>query len=61
MVTEKTVLHGTHKDPWLIARVGVDLTLANEDNMDMIMTDLEQSQKNVAQLKENLKIKRDEN
>ena len=60
MVTDKTVVHGTHKDPWLMARVGVDLTLENEDNMDMIMTDLEQSRKKVAQLKETLKKERDE-
>ena len=60
MVTEKTVVHGTHKDPWLIARVGVDLTLANEGNMDRIMTDLEQSQKNVSELKETLKKERDD-
>ena len=60
MVTDKTVVHGTHKDPQLIARVGVALTLANEDNMDRIMTDLEQSRKNVAQLKETLKKERDE-
>ena len=60
MVTDKTVVHGTHKDPWLMARAGVALTLANEDNMDMIMTDLEQSQKNVALLKETLKKERDE-
>ena len=57
---DKTVVHGTHKDPRLMARVGVALTLANEDNMDMIMIDLEQSWKNVAQLKETLKKERDE-
>ena len=48
MVTDKTIVHGTHKDPRLMARAGVALTLANEYNMDMIMIDLEQSQKNVA-------------
>ena len=41
MVTDKTVVHGTHKDPRLIARVGVALTLATRDNIDRIMTDLE--------------------
>ena len=60
MVTDKTVVHGTHKDPRLMARVGVALTLANEDNVDRIMTDLEQSWKRVAQLKETLKKERDE-
>ena len=42
MVMDKTVVHGTHKDPQLIARYGVALTLATEDNIDRIMTDLEQ-------------------
>ena len=28
MVIDKTVVHGTHKDPWLIARAGVALTLS---------------------------------
>ena len=59
-MTDKTVVHGTHKDPRLIARAGVALTLENEDNMDRNMTDLEQSWKNVAQLKETLKKERDE-
>ena len=60
MVMNKTVLHGTHKDPCLIARDGVALNLVNEDNMDRIMTNLEQSWKNIAQLKETLKKERDE-
>ena len=34
MVTNKTVVHGTHKYPRLIARAGVSLTLATEDNVD---------------------------
>ena len=41
MVTDKIIVHGTHKDPWLIARDGVALTLLTEDNMDRIMIDLE--------------------
>ena len=41
MVTDKTLVHGTHKDPRLIARAGVALTLATEDNVDRLMTDLE--------------------
>ena len=40
MVTDKTLVHGTHKDPRLIARAGVALTLATEDNVDRLMTDL---------------------
>ena len=60
MVTDKTLVHGIHKDLRLITRVGVALTLATEDNMDRLMTDLEQSWKNAAQLKETLKKERDE-
>ena len=48
MVTDKTVAHGTHKDPWLMEKDEVALSLAIEDNVDRIMTDLEQSQKKVA-------------
>ena len=43
MVTDKTVVHGTHKDPWLMAKDGVALSLATEDNVDRIMMDFEQS------------------
>ena len=43
MVTDKTVVHGTHRDPRLMAKAGVALSLATEDNVDRIMTDLEQS------------------
>ena len=43
MVIDKTIVHGTHKDPQLIVRVGVALTLATEDNVDRLMTNLEQS------------------
>ena len=60
MVMDKTVVHGTHKDPWLMERDWVALTLVNEDNMERIMTDMEQSWKKVAQLKETLKKERDE-
>ena len=48
MVTDKTLVHGMHKDPRLIARAGVALTLATEDNVGRFMTDLEQSWKSVA-------------
>ena len=54
MVTDKIVVHGSHKDPRLIARAGAALTLATEDNVDRLMTNLEQSWNNAAQLKETL-------
>ena len=60
MVMDKTMVHGTNKDPRLIARAGVALTLATIHNVDRIMTDLEQSQKRVTQLKETLKKERSE-
>ena len=41
MITDKTLVHGTDIDPRLIARVGVALTQATEDNIDRLMIDLE--------------------
>ena len=52
MVTKKTIVHGTNKDPRLMERAGVASTLANDDNVDKIMTNLEQYQKKIAQMKE---------
>ena len=60
MVTEKTVIHGTDKDPRLLARAGVSSTLANVDNVDKIVDDLEQYKKKVSQMKETLKKERGE-
>ena len=60
MVTEKEMVHGTDKDPRLMARTGVATALSTEDNVDRIMMDLEQSQKKVTQLKETLKKERNE-
>ena len=60
MVTDKTVVHGTHKDPRLLAMIGVALNLATEDNVDRIMIDQEESQKRFSQLKETLKKERSE-
>ena len=42
MVTDKTLVHGTDNDPILTIRAGVALIHATEDNVDRIMTDLEQ-------------------
>ena len=54
MITDKTLVYGTDANPRLIARAGVALTQATEDNVDRLMTDLEQSRKNTTQLKETL-------
>ena len=60
MITDKTLVYGTDADPWLATRARVALTQATEDNVDRLMTDLEQSRKNAAQLKETLKKEMDE-
>ena len=60
MITDKTLVYGTDADPRLTARAGVVLTQATEDNVDRLMTDLEQCKRNAAQLKETLKKERDE-
>ena len=60
MITDKTLVYGTDVDPRLTARDGVALNQATEDNVDRLMTDLEQSKQNAAQLKETLKKERDE-
>ena len=44
----------------MIARARVALTQATEDNVDRLITDLEQSRKNATQLKETLKKERDQ-
>ena len=60
MITDKTLVNGTDADPRLIARAGVELTQDTKDNVDRLMTDLEQSRKNVAQLKDTLQKERDQ-
>ena len=60
MITDKTLVYGIDVDPRLTARDGVALTQATEDNVERLMTDLEQSRKKAAQLKETLKKERDE-
>ena len=60
MIIDKTLVHRTNTDPRLIARAGVALTQAMEDNVDRLMMELEQSRKNATQLKETLKKERDE-
>ena len=60
MVTEKTIIHGTDKDPRILARACVASALANVDNVDKIVDDLEQYKKKVSQMKETLKKERGE-
>ena len=42
MVTDKTLVHGTNKDPRLTVKAGAALIHATEDNVDRLMIDLEQ-------------------
>ena len=60
MITDQTLVHGIDKDLRLMARAGVALIHATEDNVDRLMTDLEQSRKNAVQLKDTLRKERDE-
>ena len=55
MVTEKTVVHGTNKDPKILVRVGVASALENVDNVDKMLDDLEQYKEKISQMKETLK------
>ena len=49
-----TIIYRTDKDPRFTIRAGVALIHASEDNVDKIMTDLEQSRKSSSQLKDTL-------
>ena len=60
MITNKTLVFGTNEDPILTTRARVALNQATKDNVYRLMTNLEQSKKNAAQLKETLKKERDE-
>ena len=60
MINDTTVVYGTNKDPRFTIRAGAALIHASEDNVDRIMTDLEQSRKYAAQLKDTLRREREE-
>ena len=45
MINDTIVVYGTDKDPRFTIRAGAALIHAFEDNVDWIMTDLEQSKK----------------
>ena len=51
MVNEKRVVYGTNKDLRWMAREGLPSALATKDNVDKIMTHLEQSLKKIVQIK----------
>ena len=60
MINDTTVVYGIDKDPGFTIRAGAALIHAYEDNVDRILTDLEQSKKSVAQLKDTLRRERKE-
>ena len=60
MITDTAVVLGTDRDPRFTLSAGVALIYASEDNMDKVMTDLEQSKKSSAQLKDTLRKEREE-
>ena len=54
MVTEKTFLHGTNKDPKLLAAAGVGSALANANNVNQMVDDIEQYKEKMSRVKETL-------
>ena len=60
MVTEKTVLQGTNKDPKLLAMAGVATTLDNVDNVEKLVEDVDQYKEKMSQMKETLRKERGE-
>ena len=60
MINDRTIVYGRDKDPRFIVRTGAALIHSFEDNVDQIMTDLEQSKKSIAQLKDTLRREREE-
>ena len=61
MITDTTIVYRTDQDPRFTIRVGAALIHALEDNVDKIMTYLEQSRKSSSQLKDTLRKEREEN
>ena len=60
MIMDTPVVFGTDRDPRFTIRARATLIHASEDNVDKIMTDLEQSKKSFAQLKDTLIKEREE-
>ena len=60
MINDTTMVYGIDKDPRFTIRAGAALIHASEDNVDRIMTDLEQSRKSATQLKDTLRREREE-
>ena len=61
MINDTTIVYGTDRDPRFTIRAGDASIHASEDNVDKIMTNLEQSKKSSSQLKDTLRKEREEN
>ena len=59
MITDTPMVLGTDRDPRFTPRAGAALISASEDNMDKVMTNLEQSKNSSAQLKDILRKERE--
>ena len=60
MITDTAVVLGTDQDPRFTIRAEAALIQASEDNVDKIMTDLEQYKKSYAQLEDTVRKEREE-
>ena len=60
MITDTAFMLGTDQDLRLTLRAGTAILHASEDNMNKVITDLEQSKKSSAQLKDTLRKEREE-
>ena len=60
MIIDTPIVFGIDRDPRFTIRAGAALIHASEDNVEKIMTDLEQSKKSSAQLKDTLGKEREE-
>ena len=58
MITDTIVVYGTNRDPRFTIRAGAALIHASKDNVDKIMTYLDQSRKSSSKLKDTLRKER---
>ena len=61
MINDTNIIYRIDKDPKFTIRSRASLIHASEDNVDRMMTDLQQLKKSTAQLKDTLRREREEN
>ena len=54
IVTESTIMEGTHKDPKFMATVNIAAAQANIDNADQLINDVERNKEKMLKLKDNM-------